>query len=651
MKILRFMIIAAVFFQLNPVLISGRTDMNALKLNSFFTDHMVIQRNVVFNVYGEAGPGADVKVEFAGRSADTKADNKGKWRAELQPLNAGGPYEIKVSSGGALVVLKDVLVGDVWFCSGQSNMEWSMLNSDDGAQELKKITVKPNIRLFQQAQIPAPKPLAEPAGKWTVCERGSLQFFSAVAYYYGLKLNEELNVPIGLINSSWGGTPIEIWMDSNVLKSSAETASILERWKNNPVFDWKTWNDGKGMNYELEISELKFYSSGKKTEPLAVKFSGESEGMLGGHWQAWAKPGSVANVSTKGKSGMISGIIGFNAWAGAGTLLNDGADFDLSKYDELSFKVRGNAKFSLSLCQDSIDDYDYYSTADYEAGRQWQEIKVPIAALKQAGWGRAKKFTPEAIKQIQFNIKSITVELPSALYNGMVEPFAKFPITGVIWYQGESNAGRAHQYRKLLPMMINNWRDIWKIGDFPFLVVQLPNYMERKTEPSESEWAELREAQLMALNLPNTAVVSTIDLGDPNDVHPRVKKPVGDRLAQAALNIAYGKDVVPMGPVYHSMKLDGNRVEVSFKYVGKGLKSKEQELKGFTVAGADRKFVNAKAEIKGEKVYVWNDGIKEPAAVRYAWADNPECGLYSRDGLAASPFRTDDWPGLTKGRF
>lgn len=651
MKFLKVLLIAAAFLQGGQVIISGRSEMNTLRLNSFFTDHMVIQRNAVLNVYGQAKPGAPVKVEFAGIIAETKAGKNGSWKAEMQPVAAGGPHEMTVSSGSDVIRVSDILAGDVWFCSGQSNMEWIMMNTDDGAEELKNFTPNERIRLFTQEQVPAPSPLEEPAGKWTACDAENVKLFSAVAYFFGKRINADTGVPVGLINSSWGGTPIEIWMDENLLASAPETEPILNRWKNNPVFDWKTWNNGKGMNYELEIAELKFMPADKKAVPLVIKLTDSSEAGIGGAWYGWAKPGSITNTGAKGRNGLISGLIGFNAWAGAGTLLNGGADVDLSKYETMLLKVRGNAVFSLSLCQKTIEDYDYYSTQDYNAKDSWQEIEVPFSSLRQGGWGRAKPITINEIRQIQFNIKSMTVELPSALYNGMVAPFSKFPVKGFVWYQGESNAGRAYQYRVLLPMMINNWRKIWGAGSLPFLAVQLPNFMERKAEPSDSWWAELREAQLMALNLPGTAVVSTIDIGDPKDIHPRIKKPVSDRLAQAALNVAYGKDAVPMGPVYDSMKAEGNRIIISFKHTGSGLKSKDWELKGFSIAGSDKKFVWAKAEIKDGRVYVWNDDVKEPAAVRYAWADNPEAGLYNQEGLAASPFRTDEWTGITAGIY
>ncbi|MCX7698514.1 MAG: sialate O-acetylesterase, partial [Candidatus Goldbacteria bacterium] len=269
--------------------------------------------------------------------------------------------------------------------------------------------------------------------------------------------------------------------------------------------------------------------------------------------------------------------------------------------------------------------------------------------LKQGGWGKAKPFTQNAIKQIQFNIKSMTVELPSVLYNGMVVPFANFKIKGVLWYQGESNAERAKQYETLLPLMIKNWRDTWGY-EIPFFIVQLPGFMQKRDQPSESSWAELREAQLKTMqNMQSVVTVSTIDLGDPNDIHPKIKKTYGERLAHSALVMLYGKTGPLTGPIYDSMEIKENKIYIKFKNTGNGLISKNGGLKGFAIADSDKNFKWAKAEIKGnDTIVVWNDDIKEPVAVRYAWADFPECNLYNSEGLAAFPFRTDNWEGVTE---
>ena len=619
-----------------------------LKPATVFGDYMVLQRDMPLEIFGQAARGETVTVEFAGQKVSATAGKDGSWLAELQPLKAGGPYEMTITARDETIIYKDVLMGDVWFCSGQSNMEWQLMHTIDGEQELKNFSVNPNIRLFLQEQIALAKPASDAAGAWTACDAENAGNFSAIAYFFGSKLQKDMNVPIGLIDSSWGGTPIEIWMDENLLKGNPVTQPIIDRWKASPVFDWKNWNYGKGMNYKIEISDIRFFSSTGKAEPAYIKMDQAGQGTFGGVWTTWAKPGSTLEYKSFGKAGSASGIMGFNAWAGAGTVLNNGQDVDLSVYDKIIFKVRGTGKFSISLDQNSITDYDNYASPDYDAEKEWKDISIPLTALKQGGWGIAKPFTQNAIKMFQLNVKSATVELPSALYNGMVAPFTKCRIRGVIWYQGETNADRAAQYGTLLPATIKSWRKAWAEGDFPFIIAQLPNYMARKAEPGDSAWAELREAQIKALGLSNTAVVSTIDLGDPNDIHPRIKRPAADRLATAAMVIAYGKDGPATGPVFDSMSIDKNKIIIKFRNIGKGLESRNGDLKGFSMAGDDRQFKWAKAEIKDDTVIVWNDEIKEPKAIRYAWADNPDCNLYNKEGLAASPFRTDDWPGVTE---
>ncbi len=616
------------------------------QVSPVFSNHMVLQRDTPLEIFGQAAPGKSVAVEIAGQRNSGLANAKGEWAVKLKPMAAGGPYEMTITAG-EIIRLNDVLIGDVWFCSGQSNMEWPLVNTNDGAEELKNFGAKPNIRLFLQQQTISPKPLQNAAGDWTLCDAENAKNFSAVAYHMGKHLQKEINVPIGLIESAWGGTPAEIWMDENLLKGNPVTQPILDRWKGSSVYDWKAWNNGKGMDFNVEISDIRFVSSSGRAGPAYVKASPDAEGVFGGTWSSWAKPGSSAAFRVSGNSGRLSGMIGFNAWAGAGTLLKDGTDVDLSAFDAIKFKVRGNGRFSVSLTQNSISDYDYYSSQDYDAAGTWQDISIPMASLKQGGWGLAKPFTQNAIVQIQFNIKSLTMELPSALFNGMVAPFTRYKIRGAAWYQGENNIGRAAQYRTLLPLLIRNWRTAWAEGDFPFLVIQLPNFGERRTEPGESAWAELREAQLKALDLPNTAVVSIIDLGDAKDVHPRNKEPVGVRLAKAALVVSYGKEGPSTGPIYNSISIQNGEAIIKFKNTGSGLISKDGELKGFAIAGDDGQFKWARAEIRDDTVVVWNFDIREPKAVRYGWADNPECNLYNKEGLAASPFRTDDWPGIT----
>jgi sialate O-acetylesterase len=333
--------------------------------------------------------------------------------------------------------------------------------------------------------------------------------------------------------------------------------------------------------------------------------------------------------------------------------LNDEA-VDLSAYNAIRFHARGEGWYKIYFLQPSIDDWDNYGSRVLEATPEWRQVTIAFKELKQAGWGVQKPFTPQALRSVV--IEPVTGKKnpprpPSGLYNGMIAPLVPFAMRGAIWYQGESNAWAAYQYRKLLPALIRGWREVWDQGQFPFLIVQLANWLERKDEPGENEWAELREAQLMALELPATGLAVTIDIGDTWDIHPKNKQDVGHRLALWALGTTYGKDLVYSGPLYESMAKDGTRVRVKFKHTGSGLVAKgKEELKGFAVAGVDKKFYWAEAKIEDDTVLVWSDKVPEPVAVRYAWASNPGCNLYNKEGLPASPFRTDDWPGITANK-
>ncbi len=320
-------------------------------------------------------------------------------------------------------------------------------------------------------------------------------------------------------------------------------------------------------------------------------------------------------------------------------------------YSGIRFRYRGEGLFRLFSVQPTISDVDDYRTPVFHAAPEWQTAAVPFASLKQAGWGRQLPFTHFALNGFYIQTDMGDVEMPpSGLFEGMIAPLAKFTIRGVAWYQGEGNSGRAWQYRTLLPALIRGWRRAWGLGDFPFLIVQLPNYGKASAEPSASAWAELREAQWMAAqSTPNSALAVTIDLGEADNVHPSRKEPVGHRLALKALSSVYGREIVASGPVYESIELEGGVARIRFQQTTGGLAARDgSRLKGFAVAGADRKFVWADATIEGDTVLVRSAAVPNPVAVRYGWANDPECNLTNGAGLPAAPFRTDGWPGITE---
>ncbi|MFA5864717.1 MAG: sialate O-acetylesterase [Phycisphaerae bacterium] len=489
-----------------------------IQLPSLIGDNMVLQRSEKIRIWGTADPGEKITVNFCGQRQATTVGADRIWHTELAPVAAGGPYEMTIT-GQTTLRLTNILVGDVWVAAGQSNMQFAVCQLPDAARQIAQSRVA-GLRFFTVPPRLALQPVTEIPGQWVESNPQNSPWFSAVAYFFARKLNADLNVPVGIIHASWGGTLAESWMSLSALQKDSEFAPILIR-------------------QQQEVARY--------------------------------------------------------------TKLKEESDKALVKWN----------------------------TAAEEAKRQRKpEPTSPVSPVDPAQ-------NPQA-------------PAPAALFNAMIAPLTPYTIRGAIWYQGEGNASRGYQYRKLLPALIQDWRKAWRQGDFPFLIVQLPNYGAVCSEPGESTWAELREAQAMALALPRTGLAVTIDLGEANDIHPKNKQDIGKRLALTAEAIAYGKKVVYSGPVYQSMRQEGEKVRLQFRHVDGGLLARGRpELQGFAIAGADKKFVGAQAKIEGNTVVVWSKQVTHPSAVRYAWADNPVCNLYNQACLPASSFRTDDWPGAS----
>lgn len=468
----------------------------ALRVHGLFSDNMVLQQGSLVPVWGWGDEGETVTVQIQGQKARAVVKG-GRWMATLRNLSPGGPFELVVYTLTETIRFTNVMVGEVWLCSGQSNMEWPLSRTENPGPAIESAT-NFNIRFITIPRTNLKAPTNNVPAQWVVCAPESVSNFSAVAYYFGRELQRNLCVPVGLIHSSWGGTAAEQWTSEEALRAHPR------------------------------------------------------------------------------------------------------------------------------LKKEILDAYP-------EAQKQYE---LALAAWEQAG---------------RTNVRPRAPRLPSGLYNGMIAPLVPFAFRGVIWYQGESNADRADQYRVLFPEMIRDWRRAWGRGDFPFLYVQLAPYMAIKPEPGESAWAELREAQLLTLKMvKNTAMVVITDLGDERDIHPRRKEPVGKRLALAALGIAYREPVVYSGPMFLRMVVKSNTAILYFDHVGSGLYCPEPELKGFAICGPDRKFVWADARIiASNAVAVSSPAVTNPVAVRYGWADYPVVNLYNKEGLPASPFRTDDFPLIT----
>jgi sialate O-acetylesterase len=491
-----------------------------VKLPAIFGDHMVLQQGQKNRVWGKASPGEPVTVSIADQKQSTKAGEDGRWQVTLEPLSLGKPLTLTIE-GKNKITFEDVLVGEVWVCSGQSNMQWSVAQANDPDIEIP--TAKnPNIRLISVPQVGTQEPQDDFKGKWQVCSPQTVGEFSAVGFFFGRILNETLDVPVGLIDDAWGGSACEAWIRRDLLAADEKYKPLLDRWAETE----KTFDPEKAKaNYEKQLASWKTAADKAKADGKPVP----------------PQPRAPGNPLT------------------------------------------GNAR-------------------------------------------------------------------PANIYNGVLKPTIGYGIRGVIWYQGESNAGRAYQYRDLFPLMIKSWREEWGQGDFPFYWVQLADFMAESAEPKDSAWAELREAQTMTMDkLPKTGEAVIIDLGEGKDIHPKNKQDVAKRLARWALANEYGVKIAYRSPRYKSVEKQGNKLILTIDHVGGGLRTFDvAEGKGFTIAGEDKKFVNAKAQVMGkDKIAVWADSVAEPVAARYAWADNPVCNVYSAEGLPLTPFRTDDWPGVT----
>ena len=494
-----------------------------VSLNNMFGDHMVLQQGIKNKVWGKADPGEAVTVTLASQTHTTTAGADGSWHVFLDPVQEyGGPHTLTVK-GKNTVTFNDVLIGEVWVCAGQSNMQWSVNAANDA--DLEKAAAKfPNIRLISVPQVGTQDPQWNFNGKWTACSPDTVGGFSAVGYFFGRQLHQTLGVPVGLINNAWGGSAAEAWVKRDKIVANEKLKPIHDRWVK--------------MEEGLETAKADFEKKMAEWKVAAEKAKAEGK-------PAPQQPGNPEGP------------------------------------------MKGNSR-------------------------------------------------------------------PGNIHSGVLTPSIGYGIRGAIWYQGESNAGRAYQYRELFPFMIKSWREEWGLGDFPFYWVQLADFKGEKTEPAESDWAELREAQTMTMKaLPNTGEAVIIDIGEGKDIHPKNKQDVAKRLARWALAETYKQSgIVARSPLYKSMEKQGSKIVLSFDNVASNAGGWRPfdvaEPLGFTIAGADKKFVPAKATILPDgRIEVSSEAVADPVAVRYAWADNPVCNMYSSTGLPLTPFRTDDFPGVT----
>ena len=622
-----------------------------VKLPALVSNGMILQRNKVINIWGWADADEHININFKGKNYFTVTPESKKWTLQFPAMEAGGPYEM-VITGKNTITIKDILIGDVWLASGQSNMEFEMVKAEDlYADEIANAN-NPYIRQFEVGKrLSFTTPLKDVVSDgWKSVTPKNILNFTAVGYFFAKYLYERYKVPIGLINASWGGTPAEAWVSEEGLKAFPDFQSTIANFKDKEQLNSVVKNDKNTITTWYDY--VKAHDSG-------LLKNGENWANSNTDTRNWDNTILPSYWTENILKNVNAGVVWYQR------------EFDVP--DSLAGK-KSTLYLGNIYNQDStwINGIKVGHNEDKHVARVYN---IPEGVLKSGknsifirvlAWASPPGFVKEKPYKLLIDKNEIdltgtwkyklgvstkplppTTNLayqPAVLFKGMIKPLIPYTLKGVIWYQGEANSNQGFKYQSLFPALINDWRKQWHQGDFPFLYVQLPNYLPVKPQPSQSSWAELREAQLLTLAVPNTGMAVTYDVGEWNDIHPHDKKDVGYRLSLAARKLAYHEDnIVYSGPIYIAMKKKGNKIILDFKNIGSGLVAKGgKPLKYFAIAGEDKKFIWAHAKIKGNTVVVWNSKIKNPIAVRYAWADNPDgANLYNKDGLPASPFRTD----------
>ncbi len=627
-----------------------------VKPAKIFSSNMVLQQGTEISVWGWADNGEKVSVTLADKTLEAVAGEDGKWMVKFQKMDYGGPH-IMTISGSNTITFENIMIGEVWICSGQSNMDFQLVRSINGKEEVANSN-HANIRLFKVPKKISQHPQNDmESGEWKVCSPETSARFTAVGYFFGRALQADLNVPIGLIHTAWGGTVAESWTSGNTMSNDVD---FKERYNELVEMD-------VAAEEQRKVDEIK--------NVLGGDLPSKDEGVVDGKWKYAAidfddnnwKEISIENVWDEQGYEKIDGVACYRKefslskkQAGKSYELHLGKidDSDIAwvngtKVGETKRDNRSERVYSIpaNLLVKGKNVITVRVTDGRGVGGFYDSEKISLVGSDNSieivgNW--KIKFTVVSLNKTRFGPNSY----PTLLFNGMINPLIPYAIKGVIWYQGEANASRAKQYGRIFPNMITDWRTNWDDDDFPFLFVSLANFRQIRVQPGESSWAELREAQTKALDLKVTGMALAIDLGVANNIHPKNKQDVGKRLELAALKNGYRKSIIYSGPLYEAMKISDSKVEITFTHVGCGLvkKKRSEEITGFSIAGADKKFYWAKAKITSDnRVEVWCDDVKEPVAVRYGWADNPGfLNLYNNQGLPTNPFRTDMWEGITK---
>ncbi|HEY6453019.1 MAG TPA: sialate O-acetylesterase [Steroidobacteraceae bacterium] len=649
------------------LLAAGAADAD-IRLPRLVGDNMVLQRDAPLKLWGWADPGERIRIRFRNQSLRTAADRSGAWSVTLAPLAAGGPDELQLT-GHHTLTLHNVLVGDVWLASGQSNMQFPMLRQDgfggvaNADQEVSRAKF-PRMRLFLVKQQTAFTPQSDVSSDgWQGVSPATVGPFSAVAYLFGRELFERYHIPIGLIESDWGGTPAECWTSASGLHAFPAFSAAIARLSHldaQAVTSYRDYLTTRNQWYRLHGREDRGRVAGQdlwaspryddrgwptaeEPQPWPHMAIRDFDGTL------WFRktiqiPASMAGTALRlhltdlkqsdttyfngVKVGATEGETTERNYPVPGALVKAGANL-------IAVRIAGEYASGdgyVGMLGDAASLYVQIGTLRIPLAGQWSYQSGPDLSTRPA---------PPPVAEFM----SQHPTAPTLLYDAMIAPLTRYRIRGVIWYQGEANTDRAAQYQALFPALIRDWRAHWGY-QFPFLFVQLAGYGPDQSEPADYPWAQLRQAQSDALALPGTAMAVAIDVGNARDIHPTDKQDVAHRLALGAERVAYGEQVDWSGPTYRSMRIEGDRIRLQFDHAGAGLELKgaAAEARGFAIAGADGHFVWARGRLDGSRLLVWSNTVKQPRAVRYDWSNTPDGNLYNGDGLPAAPFRTDAAP-------
>jgi sialate O-acetylesterase len=660
-------------FLMLPLISQAQNAPAKLKLPALIGDNMLLQQKTNAKIWGKAAPGQKIQVTASWKANGEAVTGKdGKWQVELSTPAAGGPYTMTIASNDTMININNVLIGEVWLCSGQSNMEmplagWPPNDTIEHSKSAISAAANNHIRLFNVQRALAYEPLDECTGKWEVCNTSTVQSFSATAYFFGRTLYDELKIPIGLIESTWGGTPVEAWTSAPSLETSGEFKKDLSEMRESApkAKEYMAWIENhKQVEVKNVPDNVKWLNLNFNDEACSKPDFDDSG------WHVMNLPGLWENTI-----GEFDGVVWFRKtveimqqMSGQNLLLSLGPIDDMDRVyfngelvgaGEINgiYQVNRVYEVPAKLVKQGVNTIAVRVVDNQGGGGMWGKKDQMVlsgkdnVSLNIAGdW----KYLPVAeymdgrfylydISKLEFfskpQFKGLSPYLPVVLFNAMINPLLPYQIKGAIWYQGEANVGRAEQYTKLFPLMIQDWRKAWNIENFPFYYVQIAPYNYSHKDSTES--AFLRESQTKAMKVSNTGMVVTLDIGNVNNIHPMNKLDVGKRLANWALAKNYGKNIPYLGPVYKSMKREGNSIKLQFDFTEGGLVAKDGKLKEFEVAGKDGKYVPASAKIVNNEVIVSSPVVSSPESVRYCWRNGAEASLFNGAGLPASVFRTE----------